>query len=42
MSGYFKTFKDKVGNKDNKLVSFCIHNKKLLKNIKPFGVKLKT
>ena len=39
---YAKTFKDKVKNRNNKLMSLCINNEKLLKNIKPFGLRLKT
>ena len=35
MSGYAKTFKDKDGDKDKKIISY-------FKNIKPFGLRLKT
>ena len=43
MSGYVKTFKVKDGDKhkNNKLMSFCIDDKKLLTNIKLFGIRLK-
>ena len=33
VSKYVKTLKDKNGNKDNKLMSFCIDDENLLKNI---------
>ena len=44
MSGYVKTFNDKGENKNenNKLMSLRIDDDKLLENIKPFGLKLKT
>ena len=44
MSGYVKTFKDRGGykNKNNKLMSLRIDDDKLSKNIKPFGLSLKT
>ena len=29
MTGYIKKFKDKGGNKDNKLMSFCVNDEKL-------------
>ena len=43
MSGYVKTFKVKDGDKhkNNKLMSFCIDDEKLLTNIKLFGIRLK-
>ena len=43
MSGYVKTFKVKYGDKhkNNKLMSFCIDDEKLLTNIKLFGIRLK-
>ena len=46
MSGYLRSFKNKDGDKDknknNKLISFCIYDDKLLKNYKTIGIKLKT
>ena len=46
MSGYVKTFVDKEGhadqNKNNKLILFQIDDDKLLENLKPFGLRLKT
>ena len=44
MSGYVETFKVKDGDKDknNKLMSFRRDDEKLLENIKPFGLRLKT
>ena len=44
MSRYIITFKAKDGRKDKniKLMSFSINDEKLLKNIKLFGLKLKT
>ena len=38
MSGYFKTFKDKEGN--NKLMSFCIDEEKLLEKYKAIWTKI--
>ena len=38
MSGYIKIFKGKEG--DNKLMSFCLDDEKVLKNMKLFVVKL--
>ena len=40
MSGYVKTFKDKDwdNNKNNKSMSLCTEDDKLLENIKPFGL----
>ena len=40
MSGYVKTFKDKDGNKDNKLMSFHIDDEKQLKNCKAIWNKI--
>ena len=42
MSGYVKTFKVTDGDKDkdNKLMSFCINDEKLLEKKKPFGIKI--
>ena len=42
MSGYIKTFKVKDGDKDknNKFLSFCVDDEKLLKKIKPFMLRL--
>ena len=44
MSRYVKTFQVKEAdkNKSNKLMSFRIDNEKLLKNVKLFGLRLKT
>ena len=44
MSEYVKTLKIKVGDKDknNQFMLFYIDDKKLLKNIKPFELRLKT
>ena len=44
VSGYVKTFKIKVGDKDknNEFMLFYIDDKKLLKDIKPFELRLKT
>ena len=46
MSGYVKSFKhkddDKDKNKNKKLISSCIDDDKLSKNIKPFGLRLET
>ena len=44
ISGYVKTFKIKVGDKDknNEFMLFYIDDKKLLKNIKLFEIRLKT
>ena len=44
MSGYVKTVKvkDRDKDKNNKFMSFCIDDEKLLKNTKVFGLKLKT
>ena len=38
------TFKDKGGeiNNNNKLMTLCADDDKLLENIKPFGLRLKT
>ena len=33
MSGFAKTFKDKVKNRNNELMSLCLNNEKLLKNL---------
>ena len=43
LSGYVMTSKVKDGDKDknNKLMSFLIDDKKLLENIKLFGLRLK-
>ena len=43
LSGYVMTSKVKDGDKDknNKLMSFFIDDKKLLENIKLFGLRLK-
>ena len=38
----FKPFKVKDGDKNNKLMSFCINDDKLLESIKPFGLRLRT
>ena len=40
MSGYVKTFKDKDGNKDNKLTSFRIADEKALKKYKAIWTKI--
>ena len=40
MNRYVKTFH--VKDKSNKLKSFYVDDEKLLKNIKPFGLRLKT
>ena len=40
MSGYTKTFKDKDGDKNNKLMFFRSDYDK--KSVKPFGLRLKT
>ena len=42
MSGYFKTFKVKDGDKDknNKLMSFCIDDENLLENYKATWIKI--
>ena len=37
-----KFFKVKDGNKDNKMMSLLINDEKILKDIKPSGLKLKT
>ena len=44
MSGHVKTFKvkDRDKDKNNKLISFRIDDEKLLENVKPFGLRLKT
>ena len=46
MSGYLRSFRNKDGDKDknknNKLISFCIYDDKLLENYKTIGIKLKT
>ena len=44
MSEYVKNFKDKDEDKDknNKLMSFRIHDDELLWKTKPFGVRLET
>ena len=44
MIEYVKIFKDKNGdkNENNKFMVLCIDNKKLSKNIKPLGIRLKT
>ena len=39
MSEYDKTFKDKDGNKDNKLMSFRIDDENLLENYKTIWIK---
>ena len=43
MSGYVKTFKvkDQEKDKNNKLMSFCVEDEKLLKIAKLFGLILK-
>ena len=41
MSGYVKTFKVKEGDKNNnKLISFCINDEKLLKKYKAVWTKI--
>ena len=40
ISGYAKTCKDKDQNKDNKLMSFCIDDEKLLQNWKTIWTKI--
>ena len=44
MNGYVETFtvKDRDKYKNNKLMSFYIDDDKLLENIKPFRLRLKT
>ena len=40
MSGYVKTFKDKDGSKDNKVMYFRINNGRLLKKYKTIWTKI--
>ena len=40
MSGYVKTFKEKDGNEDNKLIPFCIDDEKLLEKYKTIWTKI--
>ena len=44
MIRYVKTFKVRDAHKDKskKLMSFCIDDENLSKNIKPFGLRFKT
>ena len=40
MNGYVKTFKDKDGNRDNKLLSFCMDDEKLLEKYNAIWIKI--
>ena len=39
ITGYVKTFKDKDGNKDNKLMSFLINDENLIRKYKTICTK---